>query len=57
MEKTFKPNWLPALYPGGGNLPRPMGRSKEVGFSICDEFDLSYFPDVTDAKRRCSRSV
>jgi hypothetical protein len=32
---------------GGGNLPRPMGRFKEGGFSICDEFDLSYFPEVT----------
>jgi hypothetical protein len=35
---------------GGGNLPRPMGRFKEGGFSICDEFDLSYFPEVTDEK-------
>jgi hypothetical protein len=35
---------------GGGNLPRPMGRVKEGGFSICDEFDLSYFPEVTDEK-------
>ena len=35
---------------GGGNLPRPMGRDKERGFSICDEFDLSYFPEVTDEK-------
>jgi hypothetical protein len=34
----------------GGNLPRPIGRSKEHGFSICDEFDLSYFPEVTDEK-------
>jgi hypothetical protein len=34
----------------GGNLPRPMGRDKERGFSICDEFDLSYFPEVTDEK-------
>lgn len=32
----------------GGNLPRPMARNKEHGFSICDEFDLSYFPEVTD---------
>lgn len=31
----------------GGNLPRPMGRDKDRGFSICDEFDLSYFPEVT----------
>ena len=35
---------------GGGNLPRPMGRDKERGFSICVEFDLSYFPEVTDEK-------
>lgn len=34
----------------GGNLPRPMGRDKERGFSICDEFDLSYLPEVTDEK-------
>jgi hypothetical protein len=33
---------------GGGNLPRPMGRFKENGLAICDEFDLSYFPEVTD---------
>jgi hypothetical protein len=36
--------------PSGGNLPRPMGRDKERGFSICEEFDLSYFPEVTDEK-------
>ena len=35
---------------GGGNLPRPFGRDKERGFSICDEFDLSYFPEVVDEK-------
>jgi len=34
----------------GGNLPRPMGRDKERGFSICEEFDLSYFPEVTEEK-------
>jgi hypothetical protein len=32
----------------GGNLPRPMGREKERGFAISDEFDLSYFPEVTN---------
>jgi hypothetical protein len=32
----------------GGNLPRPMGRDKERGFAIRDEFDLSYLPEVTD---------
>jgi methylamine utilization protein MauJ len=31
---------------GGGTLPRPMGRDKwSGGFSIRDEFDLSYFPE------------
>lgn len=34
----------------GGSLPRPMGREKERGHSICSEFDLSYFPEVTDDK-------
>jgi hypothetical protein len=34
----------------GGNLPRPMGRDKQRGFSICDEFDLSYFPEVSNDK-------
>lgn len=29
----------------GGNFPRPMHRDKQNGFSICDEFDLSYFPE------------
>jgi hypothetical protein len=32
----------------GGNLPRPLGRDKERFLSICEEFDLSYFPEVTD---------
>jgi hypothetical protein len=35
---------------GGGSLPVPMGRDKSFGFSICDEFDLSYFPEPTDEK-------
>ena len=35
---------------GGGNLPRPMGRDKERGFSICEEFDLSYCREVIDEK-------
>jgi hypothetical protein len=30
---------------GGGDRPRPTGRDKHTGFSICDEFDLSYFPE------------
>jgi hypothetical protein len=35
---------------GGGSLPCPMGRNKAVGFSICEEFDLSYFPEPTDER-------
>jgi len=35
---------------GGGSLPSPMGRDKQRGFMICDEFDLSYFPEVTAEK-------
>ncbi len=30
---------------GGGNVPRPMGRDKTFGYSICEEFNLSYFPE------------
>jgi hypothetical protein len=30
---------------GGGSMPLPMGRDKRSGFAICDEFDLSYFPE------------
>jgi hypothetical protein len=32
----------------GGSLPRPMGRERKMGFSISDEFDLSYFREPTD---------
>jgi hypothetical protein len=35
---------------GGGSLPNPMGRNKDSGFSICDEFDLSYFPEPASDK-------
>lgn len=35
---------------GGGSLPNPMGRRKESGHSICEEFDLSYFPETTDER-------
>jgi hypothetical protein len=34
----------------GGSLPRPMGREKSMGFSLSDEFDLSYFPEPTDER-------
>ena len=34
----------------GGSLPPPMGRDKERGFSICEEFDLSYFPEPASDK-------
>lgn len=42
---------------GGGNLPRPMGRDKERGFSICDEFDLSYFPETVDEKAQLALAL
>jgi hypothetical protein len=35
---------------GGGNLPRPLGRDRTMGFSITEEFDLSYFPEPADKK-------
>ena len=35
---------------GGGSLPVPMRRDKTFGFSICEEFDLSYFPEPPDEK-------
>jgi hypothetical protein len=35
---------------GGGSSPVPMGRDKERGFSICEEFDLSYFPEPATAE-------
>jgi hypothetical protein len=34
----------------GGTLPLPMGRDKTLGLSICDEFDLSYFPEPAEEK-------
>src|SRR5271168_522750 len=38
----------PIISVTGGSLPRPMGREKKMGFSISDEFDLSYFREPTD---------
>ena len=35
---------------GGGSMPVPMGHDKTFGFSICEEFDLSYLPEPTDDK-------
>jgi hypothetical protein len=35
---------------GGGSLPSPAGRDKTYGFSICEEFDLSYLPEPADDK-------
>ena len=35
---------------GGGSMPSPMGRDKERGFSICEEFDLSYFPEPSTSE-------
>jgi hypothetical protein len=34
----------------GGSMPRPLRREKTLGFSITEEFDLSYFPQPTDRK-------
>lgn len=31
----------------GGSLPSPMWRDKERGFSLCQEFETSYFPEPT----------
>jgi hypothetical protein len=35
---------------GGGSMPVPMGRPRRHGFGICEEFDLSYFPEPSDEK-------
>jgi hypothetical protein len=35
---------------GGGSLPAPMGRDKERGIPIGEEFDLSYFPEPTSVE-------
>lgn len=35
---------------GGGNLPRPMGRSSQQFVSICDEFHLDYLPEPNDER-------
>ena len=37
-------------YITGGNLPRPVGRNKQGGHVICDDFDLSYLPEPSDEK-------
>jgi hypothetical protein len=37
-------------YITGGNLPRPMGRDKQLGHVIRDDFDLSYLPEPNDEK-------
>jgi hypothetical protein len=44
-EKGFSVDWI-----GGGSLPTPMRRDKTYGFSICEEFDLSYFPEPINDK-------
>jgi hypothetical protein len=33
---------------GGGSSPFPMGRDKERGFSICEEFNLTSLPDPSE---------
>jgi hypothetical protein len=35
---------------GGGSLPVPMGRDKERGIPIGEEFDLSYFPRTDECR-------
>jgi hypothetical protein len=35
---------------GGGSVPNPMGRMKDGGFSIMEEFDLSYLPEPESEK-------
>ncbi len=35
-------------YITGGNLPRPVGRLKEHGYILRDDFDLSYLPEPDD---------
>jgi hypothetical protein len=35
---------------GGGSLPSPMWRDKERGFSLCEEFETSYFPEPTNER-------
>lgn len=42
---------------GGGSLPAPMGREKERGLAICDEFDLSYFPEPTDRRAQLALAL
>jgi hypothetical protein len=37
-------------YITGGNLPRPVGRNKQAGHVICEDFDLSYLPESNDEK-------
>lgn len=36
----------------GGNLPRPMGRQKEFGFAICEQFELEYLPEPLERRAR-----
>lgn len=35
---------------GGGSLPVPAGRDKTHRFALCEEFDLSYFPEPENDK-------
>ena len=35
---------------GGGSRPNPMGREKQFGLSVCEQFELDYFPEVTEPK-------
>jgi hypothetical protein len=42
---------------GGGNLPRPMGRVKQFGYSIRKEFELEYLPELQDARLRLALAI
>jgi hypothetical protein len=42
---------------GGGNLPRPMGRAKQSGYSIRKRFELEYLPELQDARLRLALAI
>ena len=42
---------------GGGNLPRPMGRAKQFGYSVRKEFELEYLPELQDARLQLALAI
>jgi hypothetical protein len=42
---------------GGGSRPNPMGRKNQFGLSICEQFELDYFPEVTDPKAQLALAL